>query len=347
MKTQLLNFIQKKSFLVIVTLITFQFKGQIVNIPDQNFKNALISLGIDTNNDGEIQLSEAQAVTSLNLQQKDISDLTGIKSFSNLTALYCGRNHLTNVDLSNMVTLRDAYLLKNNLININLDGCTNLKFLYLQDNQFSSINLAGLINLQYINLDGNEFANLEISNLPSLQRLSFMYNRVPSTISFNAVPNIQYLYLSNSNLTSINLVGVESLKHLNCRYNQLDALFFQDGFVQNFSIYAEGNPMQFICKDSYDLFSTTPSSIPQLTGGCVLSTVEGDKEQNKISINPNPVKEIINLNQKVEQIKIFTTDGKIVFTKNKNRDLNIKVSHLPAGVYILTTEKGNSKFIKE
>ncbi len=39
--------------LLIVTLIGFVGKAQIVTIPDANFKAKLLSLGIDTNNDGE------------------------------------------------------------------------------------------------------------------------------------------------------------------------------------------------------------------------------------------------------------------------------------------------------
>lgn len=44
-------------------------KGQIVNIPDNNFKRCLISQGIDLNGDGIIQVTEALAVTQLNIQE--------------------------------------------------------------------------------------------------------------------------------------------------------------------------------------------------------------------------------------------------------------------------------------
>ena len=53
--------------LIILTLYFNISNGQIVNIPDANFKNALIDEGVDTNNDGEIQVSEAEAVISLNV----------------------------------------------------------------------------------------------------------------------------------------------------------------------------------------------------------------------------------------------------------------------------------------
>ena len=40
-------------------------EAQNVNIPDAHFKNKLIALGIDTNNDGEISIAEAAGVTGL------------------------------------------------------------------------------------------------------------------------------------------------------------------------------------------------------------------------------------------------------------------------------------------
>ena len=49
-------------FLLFLTGIT---NAQIVNIPDANFKAALIAYGVDANNDGQIQVSEAQAMNTL------------------------------------------------------------------------------------------------------------------------------------------------------------------------------------------------------------------------------------------------------------------------------------------
>jgi len=71
--------------------------AQIVNIPDQNFKNYLLAnAAINTNGDSEIQLSEAQAFTGeIICNNKGIADLTGIEAFVNLTTLHCYNNSLT------------------------------------------------------------------------------------------------------------------------------------------------------------------------------------------------------------------------------------------------------------
>ena len=82
--------------------------AQIVTIPDANFKYVLLhgacvdtnsdNIGdtdADTDNDGEIQVSEALTVIGLNITMQNISDLTGIESFSNLQHLFCKNNNIT------------------------------------------------------------------------------------------------------------------------------------------------------------------------------------------------------------------------------------------------------------
>ena len=65
-----------------------------VYIPDANFKAGLISLGVDTNFDTEIQFAEAAALTTeLNVNGYAISDLTGIEAFINLMVLRCAYNN--------------------------------------------------------------------------------------------------------------------------------------------------------------------------------------------------------------------------------------------------------------
>ena len=60
-------------------------------IPDANFENKLISLGIDSDNgiatDGKVLTSSIAAVPSLNASAAGIADFTGIQDFSALTAL--------------------------------------------------------------------------------------------------------------------------------------------------------------------------------------------------------------------------------------------------------------------
>ena len=62
--------------------------AQYVNIPDPNFLSAVIEDGHDSNSDGKISPSEAEAVESLNVSESGISNLEGIAAFVNLVILF-------------------------------------------------------------------------------------------------------------------------------------------------------------------------------------------------------------------------------------------------------------------
>lgn len=51
------------------------------NNPDNNSLNALIELGVDTDWDGEISPAETEVITSLDVSEDSISDMTGIETF--------------------------------------------------------------------------------------------------------------------------------------------------------------------------------------------------------------------------------------------------------------------------
>ena len=76
-----------------------------VKITDNNFLNALIELGIDTDGDGKISPAEAETVTFLDVRRNSISELTGIAAFVNLDTLKCMSNDITRLDLSDNTAL--------------------------------------------------------------------------------------------------------------------------------------------------------------------------------------------------------------------------------------------------
>ncbi len=139
--------------------------NQIVNIPDPNFKNALLTgvhSGIDTNNDGEIQYSEAAAhSTGINVGNLNISDLTGIEAFTNITVLACHENNLTKLDLSQNKKLKSLFVMSNQIEKINLKHNPDLEVVYLSDNNLSRVKIANGNNANIQTLYTNLNPNLE------------------------------------------------------------------------------------------------------------------------------------------------------------------------------------------
>jgi len=120
-----------KTTILIILAIAFAFvsQAQIVNIPDANFKNALINHTpvIDLNTDGEIQVSEAEAFSGhINVSVQNISDMTGIEAFIAITGLYCDVNQIPSLNLDNNTALEVLGCHDNQLTSLYVDNNTAL-----------------------------------------------------------------------------------------------------------------------------------------------------------------------------------------------------------------------------
>ena len=168
----------KKEFSLIVLLIyNFALNAQIVSIPDANFKNALINSPVvdtsgnglgdsvaDTNGDGEIQVSEAEAVVGLIISYYEVSSLEGIQSFTNLEVLKSRGNFVETVDLSQNLLLEWLHLSTNPLTSIDVSNNINLKRLWVYNNELSSLDVTQNFHLESLRCYTNNLSSLNISN---------------------------------------------------------------------------------------------------------------------------------------------------------------------------------------
>src|SRR5699024_3096158 len=204
MKTQLLFLLTFLPFLSFA-----QAPTDIVDIPDPNFKEALLeapinsdNLGqhIDANNDREIEYWEAAAATELFLLYGDlgnsntttndgygpIEDLTGIEAFINLERLTLTNHALDSLDLSNNLLLEYLAVDYNDLVYLNLGNNTHITDLICNNNNLTDLDLSQNISLQEIDLKQNNIDSLNLSN--NLE--------------------INYLVCRNNQLIYLNLKGI-------------------------------------------------------------------------------------------------------------------------------------------
>ncbi len=236
-----------KKIVLLLLLCTGIAKAQIVNIPDTNFKNALLSaditnevaysngiaVKIDTNNDGEIQEIEAQAIDSLDVGADifflsfEIADLTGIESFVNLKFLNCSANQLTSLDVSSLTLLEKLLAAQPQLVSINVAGLTALTDLDLMNSEISNIDLTGLTNLVNLDLLGNNLTTIDLSGLVNLKRLTLGFNQL-SSINLTNATSLEELRVDNNNLTALNLSSNNNLKSLDCGQNAIPSIDFSN-----------------------------------------------------------------------------------------------------------------------
>ncbi len=241
----------KKTFFVCLffcVALIGSLHAQIVSIPDANFKAALIAFGVDTNADGEIQVTEAEAVTALNVSTSNISDLTGIDSFTNVTILFCSYNNLTSLNLNNLTNLTEVVCQHNSLINLEVNALTGLTYLYCSynqlasldvsnltnlsnlicsENQITSLDVTNLINLNVLDCEDNKLTSLDVSNLTNLYGLACDLNQLTTLDVSNSI-NLNNLHCTNNLLTSLDVSNLTFLASLECSANSLTNLDVSD-----------------------------------------------------------------------------------------------------------------------
>jgi Leucine-rich repeat (LRR) protein len=279
----------KHLLLTLILLTSFFASGQIVNIPDANFKNALLNYNppIDTNGDGEIQVSEAEAVVViLDVSFNNISDLTGIESFINIERLICNSNNLTDLDISQNSNLKYLYCNHNSLVNLDVSQNLLLRWMDCNENQLTTLNLTQNVNLEIVKASHNQLTNIELSNNNiNLNDLEIDNNQL-TTLNLSQLPNLEYLYCYNNELNDLNISNNQFLTVLYCHDNSLNNInLSQNSEITDLIFY--NNPIATIdISQNINLrainFSNTLISEIDLSNNPLLCAVKGE---NNFSLN--------------------------------------------------------------
>jgi alpha-tubulin suppressor-like RCC1 family protein/Leucine-rich repeat (LRR) protein len=122
-----------------------------VVLPDTNFEQKLIDLGIDTDGlNGRITTANIAAITSLDLSNSNIKDLSGIENFTALTFLDCSDNQLTTLDVSKNLALETLNASTNQITTLDLSKNSKLKIVYVTNNPLISLNLQNGNNRNFV-----------------------------------------------------------------------------------------------------------------------------------------------------------------------------------------------------
>ncbi len=230
---------------ILFLLISFFVKSQIVNIPDANFKNALLnqSPSIDLNNDNEIQVSEANNYNfPIDVSNPDFEDMifdfTGIEMFTNMTEfnafgqlLYVGgfdfsfNTTLTAIDIGYCSVNSLNISNNNNLIELNISGVLinsldvshllDLEVLIIRHTSFSNINLTQNINLKELSFFAGNINTIDLSNNLNLEILKTGGSPLSSLDVSNNI-NLKFLEMQSSNYSTIDLSQNINLEHIAC-----------------------------------------------------------------------------------------------------------------------------------
>ncbi|QCX01642.1 T9SS type A sorting domain-containing protein [Aggregatimonas sangjinii] len=177
-------------------------------IPDPNFEQALIDSGYDIGPiDGTIPTANIQNVQTLDVFNRNISDLAGIEDFTSVTFINANSNNLTRLDISENLNLESIGLNENNITELNISANTNLVQLEINDNDLSALDLSQSPQLETLLLSNNPLANgIDLGNLPNL-RFLFLTNTGLSSLDLSNNPNLEFIRISGNPLLSCVKVG--------------------------------------------------------------------------------------------------------------------------------------------
>jgi len=235
-------------------------------VPDDNFEQALIALGYDSEPlDDYVPTSAVDTIQSLLIYNKTISDLTGIEDFVSLKTLNISRNQLTSVDLRYNTLLEYLYVNNNNISELNLLYNTHLKrllcndnqltFLYLNspdlwdlnysDNQLTDVDMTRSSGLTDLKCSNNQLTSFDIHILHSLKNL-YADNNQLTGINLSQNPDLEFVNLSHNNITGLDISTLSKLYTLNVEYNNLTKLDISQNTVLGELYFGSNRVNEFI-----------------------------------------------------------------------------------------------------
>ncbi|WP_277013685.1 T9SS type A sorting domain-containing protein [Flavobacterium lindanitolerans] len=322
----------KLSFIAV--LIVFSVQSQIISFPDANFKAKLLAASasnsiaqdfsganfkIDANNNGEIEISEAQQVKDLHiLYEPGITSIVGIKNFTNLEYLETAYIHIIDLDVSGMTSLKKLWSIQCRTENINMTGCTSLEDVIFMNIPASTIDFSPLTNLKNLTCIAFNLVSLDLHNNSMLKTLNAGYTN----------PDNPFVYINIQNGSTETLIDLPCLP-----------------------------PTSLVCCDEADLPLVyverryCGSLLFTVSTSCNLGT--DNFQKNSSSIYPNPAVDEINIIgfENISKIEIYDINGRCIMRNEYLANNKINVRDLSSGLYIArvySDEKVSTiKFMKQ
>ncbi|MBE9487554.1 MAG: Ig-like domain-containing protein [Bacteroidetes bacterium] len=211
-----------------------------IDIPDANFKQALIEAGVDLNNDGGISKNEAEQVKKLALESKKIQSLEGIQYFKNITELNVNKNLIKGeLNFSNNTALTVLYCSDNaGITGIDVSQNTALTSFICYGTQISTLDISNNIALTSLNCSSTQITKLDVSSHIALKKLICSYTGITElnvsnnlaltdlscmklaikTLDISKNLALNALSCSDTKITELNISNNKELSNLIC-YN--------------------------------------------------------------------------------------------------------------------------------
>lgn len=243
----------KELFQILFSLTAFSGYCQYTSIPDPNFEQRLIDMGVDDSIDGQVLTDSISSIENLFLLNSNISDLSGIEDFSALKTFFITNSNVSSIDLSANSNLEVAHLNSYSLTNFVFSNSNNLHSLGLVHTQLNSLDLSNYTNIEELDLYSLPINSIDLSNNTKIKYLNVKYCDLYSINLFGLDSLIEVDLSRNLNLESLEFLQNNSLKKVQT-----------DGTpLSHFDLSGAPNLTNLLC-DSMQMISLDLSANPEL-----------------------------------------------------------------------------------
>lgn len=196
--------------------------------------NPLITNTHDTNNDGEISVTEAANVQSLIFgNSPQILSYADLVNFPNLISLKIIGSDLTSLNLPNLPALKELTLEFNDFTSIDFSTVPALETIEFKRNFLTTLDFSYTPNLKTITLERNNITTLDISNLTALEEL-FMNETLFNVTNFDTSNNteLKSIYTLSGVYGSFDFTNNLNLEEVNTS----EEYFINSSFINNVAL---------------------------------------------------------------------------------------------------------------
>ena len=189
------------------------------NFPDEKFRDYLLAQ--DYGSDGVLTEEEVKGIVHMDIAQKGIGDLKGIKHFTSLMTLDCRRNgSLTAVDVAGCTALQYVNCAECGVETLDVSGCTALRYLDCSQNQLTTLDVSGCTTLNGLVCSGNALETLNATGCAALETLECSDNRL-TTLDVSGCTVLALLYCNRNRLATLDVSDCPKLSKLECAGNEI------------------------------------------------------------------------------------------------------------------------------
>jgi Leucine-rich repeat (LRR) protein len=194
-------------------------------IPDANFEARLDALGYDDiSGDGQVPTELIEVVTTLNVSDRNIADLTGIEAFTALTDLDCKRNLLTSLDVQNNTLLETLNCERNLITSLDFQNNPALTTVVAKFNLLTSLNIQNNALLEVIDLQNNNLASVDVFNNSALRILDLERNNLTAVDVTNNTQLTGLVVKFNNSISQLDISQNTALQVLLCNNTGISVL---------------------------------------------------------------------------------------------------------------------------